>query len=169
MKKSFENANNPMKNNPILSIVVHQTMIPTTCPQSSNRIEAHKQKHLHGKCIAANYSITTRTRKELESFVFAAQEQAIPKATYKANTLKTVIDPLSKLSGLVPESTQHIVSTCPTLAKQQCSEKHNTVGKIIYRDYYHKFGINTHQREVCFPMISENNNAKILWDMPIKT
>ena len=74
-------------------------------------------------------------RKELESYIFAAQEQTIPTKNYKTNIMKMNISASCRIYSCPPERIQHILSTCPVLAKQTYTERHNIIGKNIHQAY----------------------------------
>ena len=103
-------------------------------------------------------------KRETESLICAAQEQALI-----TNAIKNSIDhqnesPLCRLCKEKVESVTHIVSSCSVLDGNQYRKRHDKLGKKYTESYVKKFGIECeekwflHQQE---PVV-ENDKCKIL-------
>ena len=109
-------------------------------------------------------------KRETESLICAAQEQAL-----RINAIKNDIDhqdvsPLCKLCKEKVESVSHIVSSCSVLAGNQYRKRHDKLGKKVHWLLRKKFEIECedkwflHQPE---PVL-ENDKCKMLWDFASK-
>ena len=111
-------------------------------------------------------------KKETESTVFAAQDQAISTNNHRKVILKEDISPLCRVCGTSNETVSHILSECPALA--QCEYKtwrHDLVAQAIHWKLCQKWGFEagktwySHEPE----RVLENEDCKLLWDFPIQT
>ena len=88
----MKNIKRRIKEDTVLKIIEHTDSLNTTMCPIEDRDKAHKKKSLHGKFITENKFLNNTfdwlknegVRKELESFIFEAQEQTIPTKNYKA-------------------------------------------------------------------------------------
>ena len=149
--------------------------------RKNERQAAWKEKALHGQFLRVTEGIQDQRmwpwlkagelKRETESLICAAQEQAL-----RTNTVKNSIDhqsmsPLCRLSKQKVESVTHVVSLCSVLTGNQYRKRHNKLGKKVHWLLYQKYEIEcedkwfSHQPE---PVV-ENGKCKILWDFAIQT
>ena len=145
--------------------------------RENERWAAWKEKALHGQLLRETEGIQDQRRwqwlkagelkRETESIICAAQEQAL-----RTNAIKNGIDhqgvsPLCRLCKKKIES----VSSCSVLAGNQYRKRHEKLGKNVHWLLCTKFEIEcedkwlSHQPE---PVL-ENDKCKILWDFAIQT
>ena len=71
--------------------------------------------------------------KEVEAFLFAAQEQAIPTNIIKNKIYgQTHISPLCRLCGQSNETVDHLTSSCSYIAQTAYKHRHDQVAKFIH-------------------------------------
>jgi len=66
-------------------------------------------------------------KAETESEIVAAQDQALQTKYYATKILKTQTDSKCRLCQQFDETIDHIISTCPILAKEQYIKRHDKV------------------------------------------
>jgi len=66
-------------------------------------------------------------KAETESEIVAAQDQAIQTKYYTTKILNTETDSKCRLCQQFDETTDHIISACPILAKEQYIKRHDRV------------------------------------------
>ena len=71
-------------------------------------------------------------KRETESLIMTAQEQAIRKNAIKAKIDKTQAESKCRLCGKVDETVRHIVCECPMLAQRVFKRGHEWVGRKIH-------------------------------------
>ena len=64
---------------------------------------------------------------ETESEIVAAQDQGLQTKYYATKILNTETDNKCRLCQQFDETTDHIISACPILAKEQCIKRHDKV------------------------------------------
>ena len=99
----------------------------------------------------------------------AAQEQCIPTNYYKKRILKQNISENCRLCGAHPETSQHILSSCSVLARNQYIERHNKIGSLMYFNILGKHGIEINKQRHEISNVFENNDIKMIWNLPITT
>ena len=108
---------------------------------------------------------------ETEGLLIAAQDQALATKNYLSHISKTISDDLCRMCKSKPETIDHIVAGCSTIAATEYLERHNQVGRYIHWRICQTAGITTpdkwyqHEPEA----VIENDNICILWDFPIHT
>ena len=111
-------------------------------------------------------------KKETESTIIAAQDQAL----YTRNMRKTAygenVDSTCRVCGYADETVAHIVAQCQKLAQKEYKQmRHDNVAKVIHWKLCEKWGYEksdqwyTHKPE----KVLESEECKILWDFPIQT
>ena len=111
-------------------------------------------------------------KKETESTIIAAQDQAL----YTRNMRKTAygenVDSTCRVCGYADETVAHIVAQCQKLAQKEYKQmRHGNVAKLIHWKLCEKWGYEksdqwyTHKPE----KVLESEECKILWDFPIQT
>ena len=106
------------------------------------RLTEWKEKALYGQFLRETESIDDRNRWELlkrgklkretESLLWRAQEQALRVNAIKYSIDKTNDTPLCRLCNEKTESITHIVSACSILAKSQYRKRHGKVGTYVH-------------------------------------
>ncbi|KAJ8024707.1 hypothetical protein HOLleu_34687 [Holothuria leucospilota] len=111
-------------------------------------------------------------KAETGGLIVAAQDQSLATRAYLHRKVKDGTNPLCRLCGQYKETIDHIISGCPVLAPTEYTHRHNKVATYIHWLICRHYGIETstdkwydHQ-----PLtVSENQDATILWDMPVHT
>ena len=108
---------------------------------------------------------------ETEGFIIAAQDQSLPTKLYHHQIIKDGSDPKCRLCNAYNESVDHLISGCPVLAKKEYIERHNTVAGYVHwnlcKHYNMETKLNWYEHN---PLtVVDNQQATILWDMPIHT
>ena len=85
--------------------------------------------------------------------------------------MKTGNDPNCRFCGQFRETIDHLVSGCPTLAKNEYINRHNTVAKYIHWGISQHYGLEAADKwyEHQTPPVVENGDVVILWDFGIQT
>ena len=93
------------------------------------KINSWHEKTLHGRFIRETDKVADKQswnwlkhgelKRETESLIFAAQEQALRTIAIKANIDKQRISPLCRMFGNASESVTHTTSACQKLAQTQ--------------------------------------------------
>lgn len=110
-------------------------------------------------------------KKQTESLIMAAQEQALRTNKIKVSIDRKKISPLCRMCNEKDETVDHIVSSCKNLASIEYLNRHNKVAQYLHHHLLKQNNFNVkdkwyeHQPE----SIVENNTAKILWDFNIYT
>ena len=111
-------------------------------------------------------------KKETESTVFAAQDQAIATNNHRKVILGEDISPLCRICGAANETVSHILSECSALSQVEYKTwRHDLVAQAIHWKLCQKWGFEagitwySHVPE----RVLENDECKILWDFPIQT
>ena len=110
-------------------------------------------------------------KRETESLLIAAQNNAIRTNHIKARIDKTQQNSKCRLCGDRDETINHIISECSKLAQQEYKARHNWVGKVIHREMCKKFKFdhtNKWYMHNAAP-VRENDSHKLLWDFNIQT
>ena len=110
-------------------------------------------------------------KRETESLLIAAQDNAIRTNHIKARIDKTLQNSKCRLCGDRDETINHIISECSKLALREYKARHDWVGKVIHWEMCKKFKFDhtnkwyTHNSA---PVL-ENDLHKLLWDFNIQT
>ena len=78
-------------------------------------------------------------KRETESLLIAAQDNAIRTNHIKAKIDKTQQNSKCRLCGDRDETINHIISECSKLAQKENKARHDWVGKVIHWDMCMKF------------------------------
>ena len=110
-------------------------------------------------------------KRETESLIMAAQEQALATNLMKARIYQTQEDSKCRMCRKVDGSINHIVSECPKLAQKEYKRRHDCVGKKIHWEVckWEGFIVNEKWYEHVPEPVLENERCKILWDFTIQT
>ena len=131
-----------------------------------------KEKQLDGhfKQLINNISRKKFFKRVTESFLIAAQSNAI-----RTNQIKSRIDKMQqnskcRLCGDRDKTINHIISECSKLAQKEYKTRHNWVGKVIHWEMWQKFKfdhMNKWYMHNPAPVL-ENDTHKLLWDFDIQ-
>ena len=142
---------------------------------------ALKQKKLHGQFFNQTDDVAGEEKwlwlrdrsikRETESLIMAAQEQAIRTNAIKAKIDKTQAKSKCRLSGKVDETVRHIVCECPMLVQREYKRRHDWVGRKIHWEVCRKIGFDVNEKWYKHEpeKVVENDSWKILWDFAIQT
>ena len=110
-------------------------------------------------------------KRETESLIIAAQNNAIRTNYIKAKIDKTQQNSKCRLCGNRDETVNHVLCECSKLAQREYKTRHDWVGKVIHWELCKKINFDhtkkwyMHKPE----SVLENETHKILWDFEIKT
>ena len=145
------------------------------------RQQEWKDKTLHGQFLRQTDSEAGKERwmwlkgtglkRETESLILAAQEQAIRTNVIKAKIDNTQEESKCRMCGKVDETVNHIVSECNMLAQREYKRRHDCVGRKIHWELCRKYGLAASERwyEHQPETVIENDSCKLLWDFSIQT
>ena len=110
-------------------------------------------------------------KRETESLLIAAQDNAIRTNHIKARIYKTQQNSKCRLYGDRDETINHIISECSKLAQKEYKARHNGVGKVIHWEMCKKFKFDhTNKWYMHNPApVVENDTHKLLWDFNVQT
>ena len=110
-------------------------------------------------------------KSETEGFIVAAQDQTLKTNYYRHKILKDGSNPLCRICSKYNETTEHLVSGCPELAKSEYITRHNRAAKYLHWEICRHYNIQTKDKyyEHEPNTVTENTSVTILWDMPIHT
>ena len=110
-------------------------------------------------------------KRETESLITAAQDNAIRTNYIKAKIDRTQQNSKCRMCGERDETINHIVSECSKLAQREYKTRHDWVGKVIHWELCKK--LNFHHATKWYmhkpESVLENETHKILWDFEIQT
>ena len=145
------------------------------------RVSEWKEKPLHGQYLRETEDVKSMDtwlwlregtlKKETESLLTAAQDQAL-----RTNIIKTKIDKTSdcslcRLCKEADETVIHIASQCSKLAQLEYKARHDKVAQALHwelcrkNDLQHEKNWYEHNPQ----SVVENDKCKILWDFTIQT
>ena len=110
-------------------------------------------------------------KRETESLLIAAQDNAIRTNNIKARIDKTQPNSKCRLCGDRDETINHIISKRSKLAQKEYKGRHDWVGKVIHWEMCRKFQFDhTNKWYMHNPApVLENGTHKLLWDFNIQT
>ena len=115
-----------------------------------NRQEQWQSKPLHGQYLQdikdkTNNYITWRwlkngeLKKETESFLIAAQDQALRTNAIKAKIDKVTEDSKCRLCKGKDETIDHLISSCSKIAQIYYKERHNKLASMLHWNLCEKY------------------------------
>ena len=109
-------------------------------------------------------------KRETESLITAAQEQALNTNAISKNIYGKECSDKCRLCGVKLETVTHIVSACSTLAQREYKRRHDKVCSNLHWALCQKFGISVSEKWYQHhpEAIMENEDVKILWDFMIQ-
>ena len=110
-------------------------------------------------------------KRETESLLIAAQDNAIRTNHIKARIDTTQQNSKCRVCGDRDETINHIISECSKLAQKEFKARHDWVGKMIHWEMCRKFQFDhTNKWYMHNPaLVLENDSDKLLWDFNIQT
>ena len=136
---------------------------------------------MHGQFLRQTEDVTNRDqwlwlqegslKRETETLIMAAQEQAVRTNLVKAKIDKTQEDSTCRMCGKADESINHLLSECSKMAQKEYKRRHDWIGRKVHWEVCRKYGIDTKDRwyEHEPQSACENEEYKILWDFSIQT
>ena len=110
-------------------------------------------------------------KRETESFLIAAQDNAIRTNHINARIDKTQQNSKCRLCSDSDETINHIISECSKLAQKEYKARLDLIDKVIHMEMCRKFQFNhTNKWYMHNPApVLENDSHKLLWDFNIHT
>ena len=145
------------------------------------RKENWKEKTLHGQFLRQTDDIAGEDRwlwlkqgnlkRETESLILAAQEQAVRTNVIKAKIDNTQEQSKCRMCGEKDETVNHLISECSKMAQREYKRRHDWVGRRVHWDVCKKYGIEVNDKWYQHEPVSviENDKCKILWDFTVQT
>ena len=143
-----------------------------------------KDKAMHGKFpkyldkdhidmqLSFEWMKHTGLKGETEGLITAAQDQALNTRYYSKHIIKQGSTDKCRMCNSQPETVEHIISGCQSLAADQYLNRHNQVAAQLHLDICKHYNIAVeaqywyqHKPE----RVVENELATILWDSPVIT
>ena len=159
----------------------NETAVEYKIRKKNERKEQWREKVMHGQFVRQTEEILGNEswfwlkkgslKRETESLIMAAQEQALATNLMKARIYQTQEDSKCRMCRKVDESINHMVSECPKLAQKEYKRRHDWVGKKIHWEVCKEEGfiVNEKWYEHVPEPVLENERCKILWDFTIQT
>eukprot|EP00112_Aurelia_sp_Birch-Aquarium-sp1_P003300 Seg1367.7 transcript_id=Seg1367.7/GoldUCD/mRNA.D3Y31 product="Retrovirus-related Pol polyprotein from type-1 retrotransposable element R2" pseudo=true protein_id=Seg1367.7/GoldUCD/D3Y31 len=149
--------------------------------KENEKISAWKEKRLHGQFAKDTDAIKTNEsfnwlckgelKRETESLILAAQEQALNTNSIKARIYRLQENDKCRLCGAAVENVTHIISGCKKLAQKEYKRRHDKVASFIHwllcKKYDLKYTEKLYQHQPA-PVV-ENDRHKLLWDFSMQT
>ena len=110
-------------------------------------------------------------KKETESLITAAQDQALRTNAVKAKIDKTRVDSKCRMCLNADETVGHVVCECSKLALRKYKARHDSVAKAVHWNLCKKFDLECKEKwyEHEPEKVIESDKVKILWDFSIQT
>ena len=109
-------------------------------------------------------------KREIESLIFASQEQAIRTNVIKGKFYRSQQHTKCRICSRSDETINHIVSECLILAQKEHKKRHDWIGSHIHWEICRANGIHVKSKwyEHLPEAVIENDSCKILWDFTIQ-
>ena len=137
-----------------------------------------KQLYDRFKCLINNISYQKtwtwlrkgNLKRETESLLIAAQDNAIRTNHIKARIDKTQQNSKRRLCSDWDETINHIISECSKLAQKEYKARHDWVGKGIHWEMCRKFQFDRTNKWYMYnpAPVQENDLCRLLWDFNIQ-
>ena len=143
-----------------------------------------KEKTMHGRLpkylaqdhvnmeMSFQWMKYTGLKGETEGLITAAQDQALNTRYYSKHIIKQGTTDRCRMCHTQPETVEHIISGCQTLAADKYLNRHNQVAAQLHLDICKHYGIKVvaqHWYQHKPESVTENEKATILWDYQVKT
>ena len=148
---------------------------------SKSRMEDWQNKPMHGQFLRQTKDLSSNDtwqwlqrgelKKETEGMIMAAQDQALRTRYIQRAIDGTNISPKCRKCNQKDETINHIASECPALAQNQYKKRHDTVARAVHWNLCKKYQMPCSNKwyEHQPQPVTENENAKLLWDYSIRT
>ena len=148
---------------------------------SKFRMEDWQNKPMHGQFLRQTKDLSSNDtwqwlqrgelKKETEGTILAAQDQALKTRYIQRAIDGTNISPKCRKCNQKDETINHIASECPALAQNQYMKRHDTVARAVHWNLCKKYQMPCSNKwyEHQPQPVTENKNAKLLWDYSIRT
>ena len=145
------------------------------------RQQQWKDKTLHGQFLRQTddeagkerwmWLKGTGIKRETESLIIAAQEQAMRTNVIKAKIDNTQEESKCRMCGMADETVNHILSECNRLAQREYKRRHDCVERMIHWELCRKYGLAAAERwyEHQPDTVTENDSCKLLRDFNVQT
>ena len=172
---------------PLMSMIKNFSLLPDTSSSNMSRstiIEAHyeqwKNKALHGqwpqlvermKTDSFKWLQTAHLKPVTEALITAAQDQALHTNWLSYHILRSTDSDLCRRCSQYPETIEHIVAGCPTLAQSVYLERHNTVASAVHWELCHLCGFSCSDQWWCHQpeAVMDSSDYRLLYDFNIFT
>lgn len=147
--------------------------------QGLRRLEGWKGKIMHGQHCRQTSEFAAKEswqwlkrgglKRETESLIIAAQDQALATNYRKAKIEKSRTSALCRMCHIRDETVAHIISECSKLAQKEYKRRHDKVATALHWSLLKAYGFPhsenwyNHVTEA----VVENEKTKILWDFNI--
>ena len=110
-------------------------------------------------------------KRETESLIVAAQDQALRTNYRKAKIEKSGGDPKCRLCKERDETVSHLVSECSKIAQTEYKKRHDKVAAAVHWSICKRHGLPHSEKwyDHRAPPVIENTKVKLLWDFNIQT
>ena len=160
---------------------IRETTVETQKQKKEERTISWEEKMLYCQFVRQIKEVGNQDRwqllrnwtlkRETESLIFAAQEQAIRTNVINGKIDKSQEQTKCRMCGEADEKINHIVSECPKLAQGEYKRRHDWIGRRFHWEICGANGIyvksNSYEHQPK-PVI-ENDSCKILWDFAVQT
>lgn len=142
-----------------------------------------KEKKMHGQIAVEaekdtinryqswQWLTTANVKSETEALITACQEQALATNYMRTKIIKTGTDPKCRLCRIHNETTHHVVSGCPILAKRAYLERHNFVAAHLHYNICKAYNITVGEKwyEHVPEAVVNTQDVTIIWDTQVQT
>ena len=122
----------------------------------TENIQGWKEMPLYGQFVRQNkdqrnnetwtWLKVGKLKRETESLIIAAQDQAITTNSTKAMTDRSQADHKCEMCKQNNETISHIESTCPKLTQKESKKRRDNVARAIHWDLSGKYGFQRNER-----------------------
>ena len=148
-----------------------------------DRIEREKDEVITGMKLHGKFEMDTKDlkseeswnwlskgklKRETESLMMAAQEQALNTNSVRKNIYGMDVSELCRLCGERKETVTHIVSACKVSANKEYKRRHDKVCQNLHWSLCKKYGIPVTEKWYVHKPVQENEKVKILWDFMVQ-
>jgi hypothetical protein len=163
-----------LENNILEEKVQYKQRIEAEKVEAFTKMQLHGQHERNTKPLKSektwNFLSKGDLKRETESLILAAQEQALNTNAINKNIYGMDCTDRCRLCGTELETVTHVVSACSVLAQKEYKRRHDKVCANLHWNLCRKFGIDVtekwyqHEPEG----VVENERVKILWDFMIQ-
>ena len=149
--------------------------------EKKERYEAWSEKVMHGQFERQTKEIRSEEswlwlqrgtlKRETESLITAAQEQALRTNYRRAKIEKDGTSPLCRMCKQAGETVSHIVSECGKMAQSEYKGRHDKVATAVHWGLAKKHGLEHSEQwyQQRAEKVSENDKVKLFWDFNVFT